>query len=134
RGLGTAASFAYSLWITQANPPAACFVTPARAWQFGAGALLALVMGSTTVRRGTPAALLSWAGFAALAWCGLVYDASTPFPGTAALVPVIGTLAVIWAGEPTGPLSPTPPMRRRAAHPPGEIPSPVDPSHRPPVG
>ncbi|WP_313405415.1 acyltransferase family protein [Aeromicrobium sp.] len=120
-GVATAASLAYSLWITQANPPAAYFVTPARAWQFGAGALLALVMGSTTVRRGAPAALVSWAGFASLAWCGLAYDSATPFPGTAALVPVIGTLAVIWAGEPAGRLSPTPIMRWRATHTLGEI-------------
>ncbi|GAA3542740.1 acyltransferase [Aeromicrobium flavum] len=120
-GATTIASLAYSLWITQANPPAAYFVTPARAWQFGAGALLALAMGSATVRRGGAASALSWAGFGALAWCGLTYDASTPFPGTAAIVPVVATLAVIWAGEPTGPLSPTALMRWRVTHTLGEI-------------
>ena len=41
-GVPTAASLVFSLWITQANPPAAYFVTPARAWQFGAGGLLGL--------------------------------------------------------------------------------------------
>ena len=120
-GTATVASLAYSLWITQANPPAAYFVTPARAWQFGAGALLALAMGSTTVRRGAPTALLSWAGFLTLAWCGLTYDDSTPFPGTAAIVPVVATLAVIWAGEPRGVLSPAPIMRWRPTHTLGEI-------------
>ena len=120
-GAATVASLAYSLWITQANPPAAYFVTPARAWQFGAGALLALWMGSATVRRGTPTALLSWAGFLTLAWCGFVYDESTPFPGTAAILPVVATLAVIWAGEPRGLLSPAPLMRWRPTHTLGEI-------------
>ncbi|MFS0886551.1 acyltransferase family protein [Aeromicrobium sp. 179-A 4D2 NHS] len=120
-GTATIASLAYSLWITQANPPAAYFVTPARAWQFGSGALLALWMGSATVRRGRVGALVSWAGFAALAWCALVYDGSTPFPGTAALVPVLGTVAVIWAGEPASRLAPTPLMRTRATHTLGEI-------------
>ncbi len=120
-GTATVASFAYSLWITHANPPAAYFVTPARAWQFGAGALLALALAGRTCRRGTGASLLSWAAFAALAWCGLTYDASTPFPGTAALVPVLATVAVIWAGEPRGALSPAPLMRWRATHTLGEI-------------
>lgn len=120
-GTATAASLVYSLWITQANPPAAYFVTPARAWQFGAGALLALVMGSATVRRGARAAALSWAGFLALLWCGLTYDAATPFPGTAAIVPVVATLAVIWAGEPAGRLAPTPLMRWQPTYQLGEI-------------
>ena len=37
-----ALSFAYSLYLTEANPAAAYFVTPTRAWEFGAGGLLAL--------------------------------------------------------------------------------------------
>jgi len=93
-------------------------VTPARAWQFGSGALLAIAVGGRGARaaepsRGTLAALVSWAGFAALAWCGFTYDESTPFPGTAAVLPVVATLAVIWAGEPRGVLSPAPLMRWR---------------------
>ncbi len=120
-GTATVASLAYSLWITQANPPAAYFVTPARAWQFGAGALLAIAMGSVTIRRGPWAAVPSWVGFLTLAWCGLNYDETTPFPGTAAILPVVATLAVIWAGEPTGRLSPTPLMRWRPTHELGEI-------------
>ena len=38
----TASSFVYSLWMTGHNPSAAYFVTPTRAWQFGAGALLGM--------------------------------------------------------------------------------------------
>src|SRR4051812_36437318 len=37
----TAASLGYSLYETAANPAAAYFVTPARAWEFGVGGLLA---------------------------------------------------------------------------------------------
>ena len=36
-------SFAYSWYITAAEPAAAYFVTPARVWQFAAGGMLALV-------------------------------------------------------------------------------------------
>ena len=120
----TAASLVFSLWITQANPPAAYFVTPARAWQFGAGGLLGLwfaTRSSHRPRRAEPRSgwrlavpiLASWGGFAALAWCGLTYDETTPFPGTAAIVPVVATLAIIAAAEPLGRLSPAPIMRSR---------------------
>jgi peptidoglycan/LPS O-acetylase OafA/YrhL len=113
----TAASLVYSLWMTSHNPSAAYFVTPTRAWQFGAGALLSLFAmrrGGTLVdpdaRPGLRAAL-SWAGIAALVWCGFAFSSATPFPGTAALVPVLGTMAVIGAGAPLGRLSPVPLMR-----------------------
>ncbi len=39
--VGVVASLAYSLWVSATNPAWAYFVTPARAWEFGAGALLA---------------------------------------------------------------------------------------------
>ena len=55
----------------------------------------------------------SWAGFATLAWCGFTYDETTPFPGTAAILPVVATVAIIAAGEPLGRLSPAPLMRWR---------------------
>ncbi|SKC36018.1 acyltransferase family protein [Krasilnikoviella flava] len=106
----TAGSFAYSLWLTSASPASAYFVTPARAWQFGAGALLALWLARPDrrpVRDGVRVAA-GWAGLAALVACALVYDASTPFPGTAAVVPVLATVAVIAAGAPGGRLSPAP--------------------------
>ncbi len=122
-GLPTVASLAFSLWITQANPSAAYFVTPARAWQFGAGGLLALYLAGRTspgpAARRLPTvpplalSLVSWAGFAALAWCGFRFNSSTPFPGTAALLPVGATLAIIAAAEPRHRLSPTPLMRLR---------------------
>jgi peptidoglycan/LPS O-acetylase OafA/YrhL len=121
--VATFASFAYSLWLTTTNPASAYFVTTTRAWQFGAGALLAVVLA-----RSAPAlvgarwrTLVSWAGLAAIAACGLFYDAKTPFPGTAAVLPVLATLAVIWAGTPSGPLSPTPLMRWRPVQYTGEI-------------
>lgn len=107
----TLASFAYSLWLTVENPASAYFVTPTRAWQFGAGALLALLLARPDRRPvlgdGVRAAV-SWTGLAAILACALLYDAGTPFPGTAALGPVLAAAAVIWAGTPTGRLSPAP--------------------------
>ena len=84
--VATDASLAYSLWVTATDPSWAYFVTPARAWQFGAGALLAFApaprrLGLTARARG----LLGWAGLVVLLSSSLVFDESTPFPGTAAL-------------------------------------------------
>ena len=108
--LVTVSSFAYSLWVTSHNPAAAYFVTPARAWQFGVGGLLAAWFAhpSTVVR--TPRAerllaVLSWLGVAALAYAAFGFDGSVAWPGTAALVPVAGVLAVIAAGSPVTGLS-----------------------------
>jgi hypothetical protein len=91
----TAASFAYSLAETPANPLGAYYVTPTRAWEFGAGGLLALAGA-----RAQPAPGLSWAGLAAITAGAFAFSIKTPFPGWAATVPVLGALAVIYAGAP----------------------------------
>ncbi|MFE6971738.1 acyltransferase family protein [Isoptericola sp. NPDC057653] len=106
--VATLASFAASLWLTATDPAPAYFATTTRAWQFGAGALLALWLarpGRRPVGDGVRVAA-SWAGLAVLVACALGYDAGTPFPGTAAIAPVLATVVVIAAGTPSGRLSP----------------------------
>ncbi|HEX2088261.1 MAG TPA: acyltransferase family protein, partial [Solirubrobacteraceae bacterium] len=90
-GAVTALSFAWSLYETAADPAAAYFVTPARAWEFGAGGLLALLPAAR------PSRALSAAGIAAIAVAALAFDAGTAFPGLAALLPVLGAAAVVRA-------------------------------------
>lgn len=104
----TAASLVYSIDHTASDPASAYFVTPTRAWELGAGGLLALapVWHSGAAGR----ALVSWGGLAAIAVAAVTYSSATPFPGVAALLPVLGTLAVIAAGAPAGGLSPARPM------------------------
>ncbi|MGH2943554.1 MAG: acyltransferase family protein, partial [Solirubrobacteraceae bacterium] len=58
--LVTGLSLAYSITETAANPAAAYFVTPTRAWEFGAGGLLAL-LGTRTRLPDAVRAALSWA-------------------------------------------------------------------------
>jgi peptidoglycan/LPS O-acetylase OafA/YrhL len=101
-----AVSLVYGLYATARNPASAYFVTPTRAWEFGAGGLLAFVpqferspMAGRTV--------LSWIGLAAIATAALAYTDATRFPGYAALLPVLGTVAVIRAGAPIGRGAPT---------------------------
>jgi peptidoglycan/LPS O-acetylase OafA/YrhL len=101
----TAASFAYSILKTGADPAAAYFITPTRAWEFGAGGLLALFSPATA----TPAlrSAVSWAGLALIAYASIAFSAATEFPGYAALAPVLGSIAVIWAGVPERRWAPT---------------------------
>ncbi|WP_069742599.1 acyltransferase family protein [Streptomyces sp. EN23] len=94
------ASFALSLQWTRDSVSLAYLGTPSRVWQFAVGALLALLpwhllRGPRPLR---PAC--GWAGAAAIVWCVASYDASTPYPGYAALVPTLGTAAVILAAIP----------------------------------
>ncbi len=95
----TGLSLAYSITQTAADPAAAYFTTPTRAWEFGAGGLLALLGARGRLPRAA-ASLLSWAGLLAIALAAGLYSAGTPFPGSAALLPVLGALAVIHAGLP----------------------------------
>ena len=92
-------SFSYSVVETTSNPAAAYFITPTRIWEFGVGALLALVAPepSTRVPRAVRATA-SWVGFAMILFAAITFTGKTPFPGSAAAVPVLGAAVVMWAG------------------------------------
>jgi hypothetical protein len=78
------------------QPAAAYFSTFGRAWELALGAALAL-MGTVRIRRAAGAAI-GWAGLAAIVYAAVAFDASTPFPGTAALLPTLGTACLILGG------------------------------------
>ncbi len=90
-----ALSFAWSVLLTAQAPAAAYFSTPARAWELGAGALLALV-----VRRSVVRPWLSRTGLVLIAASALAFDERTGFPGSAAALPVLGTVLVLLGGAP----------------------------------
>ena len=73
----------------------AFFVLPARAWELGIGAFLALALPNFQRSHNSLGAAMAVAGVAII--CGTIwkFDESTPFPGTAALLPTVGTAAVI---------------------------------------
>jgi peptidoglycan/LPS O-acetylase OafA/YrhL len=116
----TVISLAYGIYWTAADPAAAYFVTPTRAWEFGAGGILALCAGRGSARAGV-ATLVSWAGIAAIAIAAAGYSDSTAFPGLAALLPVLGAVAVIQAGVPQSRLSPARLLRVRPVQFAGDI-------------
>lgn len=92
----TVASFIYSVWLMTQSPSEAYFSTFTRAWEFGAGALLAFL----PALRGAWRHSVAFAGLAAIGISVVAYSAATPFPGASALLPVLGTAAVILAASP----------------------------------
>ena len=110
----TLASLIYGVYRTSADPAAAYFVTPTRAWEFGMGGLLALLAGRPVSRR-NGAGLLTWLGLAAIAVAAATSSNSTAFPGVAALLPVIGTLLVIHMGRTGTRLAPARLLRLKLA-------------------
>ncbi len=90
-------SLAFGAYYTATEPNAAYFSTVGRAWELARGASLAL-LGAFRLPA-LLATLLGWAGLAAIAFAVFAFDSSTAFPGLAALVPTLGTAALILAGS-----------------------------------
>jgi len=109
----TVASLIVSIVLTSTDPEAAYFITPTRAWEFAAGGLLAIVAADPLHGRERLRSIVAYAGWVAIALSVVFYNDATPFPGYAALLPVLGTLAVIWAGAPDIRWSPTGVVSRR---------------------
>src|SRR5262249_5648658 len=106
-GAVTLASLVYSIYDTNADPLQAYFITPTRAWEFGLGGLLALMRPPQVLKIGGLGAR-AWIGLAMIPLAAIFYsESSPPFPGIAALLPVAGGLAVIWAGAPRMGWAPT---------------------------
>ena len=96
--LVAAVSFALSLVITYVMPPAAFFSLPTRAWQLALGGLVALTAGQWRRLPPRAAAITGWAGLGVILWVCTQLSATTPYPGTAALLPALGAVLVIGAG------------------------------------
>ena len=96
--LVAAVSFAVSLAVTYVMPAVAFFSLPTRAWQLAVGGLVALTAGQWRRLAALPAAIAGWAGLALILLACTALDATTRYPGTAALLPVLGTALVIGAG------------------------------------
>lgn len=97
-------SLASSIWET-AHSPASYFLPTTRAWEFAAGGLLWLGLQRLRIPD-VLAGAMSCAGIALILTTALRFDASTPFPGWTALVPVVGVSLVIAGGMPTPRWSP----------------------------
>lgn len=86
----TAASFLISLFLTSREPIWSFYSLPTRAWELGVGALLLFIP-----KRIRFSSNYGWLALGLILFGTLTFTDKTPFPGTAALVPVIGTAFAI---------------------------------------
>ncbi|OBF18242.1 acyltransferase [Mycobacterium kubicae] len=91
-------SFVLSLLITYVMPLAAYFSLFTRAWQLAVGALVALTAEYWSRLPARAAVATGWVGTAMVLWACTVFTPDIPYPGTAALLPVLGTALVLGAG------------------------------------
>ncbi len=99
-------SLAWSVEATSREPAAAYFTTTTRLWELGVGALVAVGAGLWPRMPRPLAAGVGWAGLATVVVGAALQTTSTPWPGLAALVPTLGTAAVVVGGFAAGPAGP----------------------------
>jgi peptidoglycan/LPS O-acetylase OafA/YrhL len=93
-----ALSFAGSVLQTPQSATVAYYSLATRAWELAAGALVALSLPLAARLEKHVAGILTWTGVACIAAAAAVFGSSTPYPGDAALLPVAGAAAIIFAG------------------------------------
>ncbi|MEK6310841.1 MAG: acyltransferase family protein [Curtobacterium sp.] len=106
------ASFVVMFLQSAASGPWAFFGIHARAWELGAGAFVAALVHQRGRSRRAPRAverlrgLRRWSGLAGLAvivGSFVAFDSTTPFPGIATVVPVIGAVLIVAPGVESDP-------------------------------
>ncbi|WP_374023032.1 acyltransferase family protein [Mycobacterium sp. HNNTM2301] len=100
-GLVAAMSLAAAVLCSRTSPSWAFFSLPTRAWELAAGGLLALSIQYWRHLSLRTASIAGWGGLALIVLTCTQLDARTPYPGTAALLPVLGTALVIGGGSAT---------------------------------
>ncbi|WP_077940082.1 MULTISPECIES: acyltransferase family protein [unclassified Micromonospora] len=99
-------SFAWSVHASQTDPGPAYFVTTTRLWELALGGAVAIA-GTRVHRLPRPlAAVIAWAGLATVAGSALLVDPDRAFPGYQALLPTVGTAAVIAGAQAAGRFGP----------------------------
>jgi peptidoglycan/LPS O-acetylase OafA/YrhL len=95
------ATFVFSLglshWATFREPAAAFYLLPTRGWEILLGALIAFYLNRYASPHGSKHLhqLLSAAGLILIIYAAFAFNEQTPFPGLSALIPTIGTSAII---------------------------------------
>lgn len=92
------ASLAVSIVGTKIRPAAAYYLLPTRAWEMMAGGMVYLLALRHAPSRGL-GRVLEWVGLIMIVASAVMIDAKNPWPGSLALMPVIGTALVIFARQ-----------------------------------
>ncbi|MFJ4221467.1 acyltransferase family protein [Curtobacterium luteum] len=99
-------SLVLAVLLTDRSQPWAFFSLPSRAWELAAGGLAAVAVRRGIVLHGRAAAVVGWAGLAGVLVAATVFSADTAYPGTAALLPVLAAVALVWSGADRNPYGP----------------------------
>ena len=93
-----AASFALCVWWTYRSQPTAFYASPARAWEFGLGALASLPAARDWAVRSKAMPAIGWISAAIIGTCIFTFSEAAPFPGWIATIPAIATAAILLSG------------------------------------
>ncbi len=100
------AGFLLALALLRRDPAAAFYLLPGRGWELGAGMVLAAAQArGFALPPGRAREAVAALGLGAILASFLLFGTATPFPGAAALVPVLGCAAAIAGGG--GPIGST---------------------------
>lgn len=91
-------SFGASVYGVIHDPGATFYLVPTRAWELMVGSILALGVLPVPVATWQKN-LLGFGGIILVVLSITLYSEATPFPGIAALMPVMGSALVIWSGR-----------------------------------
>jgi peptidoglycan/LPS O-acetylase OafA/YrhL len=96
-----ALSLALAVWASLYEPVAGFFLLPTRAYELSIGSLLAIAVLYHRNALRLPALdnALGVLGVVAIGCAVFAFDQNTPFPSYTALLPCLGTAAVIWSGR-----------------------------------
>lgn len=92
------ASFIASALLVEDYPSSTFYLLHTRAWELLVGGLIAIAPAQRNIKAGL-SELVSLAGLAMIVYSIVTYDHSTTFPGATALLPTLGTGAIIWANS-----------------------------------
>jgi peptidoglycan/LPS O-acetylase OafA/YrhL len=93
-----AGSLGWSIYQTEHNAAIAYFSPFTRAWEMAAGGLLIVAAPFLLRLNRAIGPVVSWVGLAMVLLSVFLFDATTPFPGSAVTMPVIGASLVIAGG------------------------------------
>ena len=87
--------------LVRVSEPTAFFIAPARFWQFLAGSILALNP-SKKMLPSIVMEVIGWLGMGLILFSIVAFSEFTPFPGLSAIMPTLGTVCLLYAGQRSG--------------------------------